>query len=259
MKAEEKEQVSPTKHEFHLHRKLFLLVFAVALLWQAVLGLNQWINGYAFELQSSFKAILTVNGETDNRQLNELGEKLNQNNDIVSVQLFSPQDAFLAVSKQNPQLVQALLLMGKNKMPAYFEITLTPQAIHNVVPFMENLAAEYSSLTPHYNAQHAQFSFYATTCAKLLRVLISVTLFIFLLFMFLIEAAPSDRVVSHSLGGAVSGVLAGILSALLMVGIIYPLGILSPTIAAFTTFEIQALLLAFCGLLGWSLSKWQRF
>ncbi len=257
--AKEQEQATQPKQIFRLHRKLFLLVFAIALLWQVVLGLDTWTHWYAQELQNSFKVILTVQGNLDNDKLSQLGDQLNRNNDILTVRLFSPQDALQTVMKQNAQLAQAVLLMGKNKMPSYFEITLSPRAINNLMPFMANLAAEYSLLHPHYNAEHAQFAFYASVCAKLMRVVMVVALLVFLLFMFLVEAVPSGRLVRHSMGGVVSGLLAGIFSGLLLAGLIYPVGYLAEALASFTTAGTQVLLVVFCGLLGWTLSKWQRF
>ena len=249
----------PPKHIFHLHRKLFLLVFAIAILGQSLLFVDLRLQNYYEELQKSFKVILTVNNTIDNNELGKIGDSLNQKTDIVSVRLYSPQDGLEKVRTQNPQLVDSLLLMGKNKMPAYFELKLAPQAIANVGPFVENLTAEYGFLIPHYNQEHAAYVFYAGICAKILRIALVCALGVFLLFMFLIEASYSARPLAHSWGGAVSGILAGVGAGVLLAALIYPTGFLAQAVWQFTTPAREILLLVFCALLGWTLSKWQKF
>ena len=130
------------KQVFRLHRRLFLLVFAVAVLLQSVVFVNMRLGNYYKELDSTFKVLLTVNSQAENETLEQIGESLNQKEDIQSVRLFSPEDALEVVRRQNPQLTEALLLMGKNKMPAYFELKLNYKAINNIRPFVDNLAAE---------------------------------------------------------------------------------------------------------------------
>ncbi len=249
----------PQKHIFHLHRRLFLLVFAIAVLWQALLLVDMRLSQYYRALESSFKVILTLDGKTDNAALAHMGETLNQKADVASVKLYSSQDGLEVVRKQNPQLAESLLLMGRNKMPAYFELRLTPPAVRNVSALLANLTSEYKGITPHYNAQHAQLVFVTGLCVKLLRMVMLFAVLLFLAFMFLIEAYPSRKRTSHVLSGMFSGVVAALGAFAFFAVLIYPTGFLSDTVQFFTTPMRQILLLAFCGLLGWTLSKWQRF
>ena len=175
------------------------------------------------------------------------------------VKLYSSQDGLEVVRKQNPQLAESLLLMGRNKMPAYFELRLTPPAVRNVSALLANLTSEYKGITPHYNAQHAQLVFVTGLCVKLLRMVMLFAVLLFLAFMFLIEAYPSRKRTSHVLSGMFSGVVAALGAFAFFAVLIYPTGFLSDTVQFFTTPMRQILLLAFCGLLGWTLSKWQRF
>lgn len=251
-------QAAP-KHLFRLYRRLFLLVFAIAVLWQGLLLVDTKLGQYHRALKDSFKVILTLDGQMTNEALSQMGETLNQKNDIAAVKLFSAQDGLEVVRRQNPQLVDSLLLMGRNKMPAYFEIRLTDTAVRNVQALLANLTAEYKGLTPHYNAEHAQLVFMTGLCQKLLRLSFWFAGLLFLAFMFLVEAQPVEKAKSHAPGGALSGVLAGVGAALFFVILIYPTGFLSAAVREFTTPERELLLLVFCGLLGWTLSKWQRF
>lgn len=252
-------KTSGSKHVFRLHRRLFLLVFAVAVLLQSVVFVDMRLGNYYREMDDNFKVLLTVNGETDNKELEQMGESLNQKKDIMSVRLFSPQDALETVKRQNPQLTEALLLMGKNKMPAYFELKLDYKAINNIRPFIDNLAAEYPALTPHYNFQHARLLFFTGLCAKLFHIAVIFAVLLFLAFMFLVEAYPANEVRAHYLGGAVSGVLAGLASCAFFAVLVFPTGFLVQAAGQFTTPGRQLLMLAFCGLFGWTLSKWQKF
>lgn len=258
LEEEEKAPAKP-KHIGRLYRRLFLLVFAVAVLWQTVLFIDMRLNDYYRQLADSFKVIFIVQGSPANSMLEQIGETLNQKEDVASVRLYSPADGLEAVRRQNPQLTESLLLMGKNKMPAYFELKLTDRAIGSVGPLVDNLASEYKTLSPRYNAQHAQLVFYTGLCAKFLRLALLFSALLFLFFMFLVEAYPSSSARAHHISGAVSGVLAGVCSCAFFAVMLYPSGFLSDAARLFTTPERQILVLAFCGLLGWTLSKWQKF
>ena len=253
----EMKEVHTPKQVGHLHRKLFLLVFAVALLVQGWLIIEKGLNDYYRQLADSFKVILTVDGPAEPAQLEEWGQTLNQKEDITTVRLLSPEDALAVVRHKNPQLVESLLQLGKNKMPAYFELTFKDKAIANIESLVDNLDGEYEQLTPHYDLSHAQLMFRVGLYAKLLRVLGALAVLGFLTFMFLIEAAPYEQ--QQAFSGLLSGLLAGVLSAVLVVVVVYPAGLLADMLTHFTTWPRQGLLVVFCGLLGWTLSKWQRF
>ena len=253
----EMKEVHAPKQVGHLHRKLFLLVFAVALLGQGWLVVEKGLSEYYRQLADSFKVILTVDGPAEPAQLEEWGQTLNQKAAISSVRLLSPEDALTVVRHKNPQLVESLMQLGKNKMPAYFEVTFTEDAIANVEPLVDNLDAEYETLTPHYDLVHAQLLFRAGLYTKLLRGLGALAVLAFLTFMFLVEAAPYTQ--QHALSGLLSGLLAGVLSGGLLLAVVYPAGLLTELFAYFTTWARQGILVVFCGLLGWAFSKWQRF
>jgi len=153
--------------------------------------------------------------------------------------------------------VESLLQLGKNQMPAYYEVTVKETAVANIEPLVDNLDEEYEDLTPHYDATHARLMWQVGLYAKLLRGLGALALLGFLTFMFLVEAAPYTQ--QQAFSGLLSGLLAGVLSGALWAVVIYPTGLLMDMLTHFTTWPRQGLLVVFCGLLGWTLSKWQRF
>lgn len=252
------EKTSASRRKRRLPVRLFLLTAAVAVLLQCVSFLQAQLGAYSRKLAEDFKVILVVKAQPSNEVLTQIGETLSAKEDIVSVKLFSPNDALSALEKKNPQLADALLLMGKNKMPAYYELTLNHKAASNADLFVGNLAAEYKDVSPKYNQAHAQMLFYTGLCYKFFNMAVALAVLLFLGFMFLVEAYPAGPV-SHAKGGAWAGVLAGVLSVAFFAVMLYPAGVLQPVFESFTSWERQLLLCAFCGLFGWTLSKWQKF
>lgn len=253
---EKKEERRP-KQIGHLYRKLFLLVFGIALLAQGLLWVEKGLSSYYAILKDSFKVVLTVNSQASSEQLEQWAQQLDQKPQVASVRLFSAEEALSVVHHQNPQLVESLLIMGQNQIPAYFELRIPDEAINNIRAFTDNLAVEYEDLEPHYNQQHARLLFYTGLYTKLLRVLGLLALLVFVAFMFLVEATPTEH--ANKWGGLFSGLLAGGLAGGLLGAVLYPTGLLAEVIRDFTTWPRQALLISLCGLLGWALSKWQRF
>lgn len=246
-----------SKHVFRLYRRVFTLVFAVAVLLQVVSFTQVQLKDYFTRLDSEFKVILTVDPEVKTEELTQMGESLSAKEDIVEVKLFSPADALAALQKKNPQLTEALLLMGRNKMPAYFELKLNYKAVNNIGPFVDNLAAEYPGLSPKYSPQHARTVFLVGLCLRIVNMAMAFALLLLVFFMFLVEAYPS---VSRHLGaGVFSGMLAAGASLIFIAALVYPSGYLLPALNAFTSVGRQVALFVLCGLLGWTLTKWQKF
>ncbi|MBQ8843609.1 MAG: hypothetical protein IJ016_02335 [Elusimicrobiaceae bacterium] len=243
---------------FRGYRRLFVLVFAVAVLWQAVSLLQKQLSAYHGQMVHSFKVILTVVQPQKNDVLAALGESLNGKEDILNVKLFSPQDAVAALKKKNPRLAESMVLLGHEQMPAYFELTLTNRAINNVRSFAQNLSAEYPQLSVKYSQAQADMAFYSGLCLRILNIACCLALTLFFVFMFMVEAYPL-RGKTHVAAAVVSAVGAGVLSFVVFLALIYPTGVLVPALQAFTSVERQLSLYVFCGLFGWTLGKWQKF
>ncbi|MBQ7908942.1 MAG: hypothetical protein IJ311_05600 [Elusimicrobiaceae bacterium] len=243
---------------FRGYRRLFVLVFAVAVLWQAVSFLQKQLWNYHSSLVRDFKVILTVVQEQNNEALAALGESLSGKEDVLEVKLFSPQDAVEALKQKNPRLAESLVLLGHEQMPAYFELKLSERAISNVRSISQNLSAEYPSLSVKYSQAQADMAFYSGLCLRILNIACVLAFVLFFIFMFMVEAYPL-RGKTHVAGAVISAVLAGILSFIVFVLLAYPTGLLVPALHTFTSVERQLCLYVFCGLFGWTLGKWQKF
>ena len=243
---------------FHGHRRLFVLVFAVAVLLQCVSFVQMQISNYHQALVQNFKLVLALTQPVDNPSLVALGDSLSSKEDITAVKLFSPQDAFEALKAKNERLTQALVVLGYEQMPAYFEVKLTNRAINNIRPFVQNLASEYPQLAPKYSPEQARLAFYSGLGLRTLNLGIVFALVLFFAFMFMVEAYPM-RGKGHLGSAVVSALVAGLLSLGFFALLTYPTGFLMPALQHFTSVERQLGILVFCGLFGWTLSKWQKF
>lgn len=241
----------------HLHRRLCLLVFALALLLQGLLSVEKSVGDYYQWLAQSFKIILTVEVPANQEQLTSWQAELAQQPEVDQVRVFSADEALAVVRHQNPQLVDSLLALGKNQMPPYFELVPKEQSFYNVGAWTDTLAAKYENLSLHYSHQQATLLFYTGLAAKLLRGLGILVLISFLAFMFLVEAAPYPQ--EHALSGFVAGLVAGLVAAGLLAAVLYPMGVLVDFWNYATSWHRQVLVLVFSGLMGWTLSKWQKF
>ena len=243
---------------FRGHRRLFILVFALALLGQAISLLQDKVSAYHQALVEDFKVILVVNTTADNEALTAMGESLSAKQDITSVKLFAPADGLAALQARNARLASALVTLGREPMPSYFEIKLSNRAINNIAAIAQNIAAEYPQLAIKYAPEQAQMIFISGILIRTVNMLTILALVLLLVFMFLVEAYPM-RGKAHLKGGVLAALLAWGLSFVLLAGLVYPISFLTEGFVTFTSVGRQIGLAVGCGLLGWTLSKWQKF
>ena len=240
------------------YRRLFVLILAVAVLWQAALFVQGQVSKYHQALAQEVRLLLAVTEPTANEQLAAWGESLSAKKDIVSVKLFSPQDGLLALQARNPRLATAVVALGREQMPAYFEVRVQEHTLPNIELFTQNLAAEYPKLTVRYSPEQARMAYYSGVCVHILRLAMILAAVLFFVFMFLVEAYPV-RGQTHTAAAVGYGALAGLVSLGIVALLIYPTGLLLPSLQQFTSPLQQAGVCVGCMLLGWTLSKWQKF
>lgn len=245
------------KNAVYFYRKICLLVFAMAMLWQGILLVDNYAKQYYAQLQGSFKMILTLPANTTDEELNKLGEKLRARVGVAAVGVFNSSAALAAVRRQNPQLVDTMLLLGTHKMPAYLEVYPNAKAVAGLQSFTDNLAVQFPQADVHYNAEHARLTANAGLFCKLLRLVEMVALLALLVFMFLVEAAPCRA--AHAGAGVFSGVVAAAGACIVGAGVLYLSGHLPEIWNHLFSAKQQVMALVMGGLLGWTLAKWQRF
>lgn len=236
----------------------FFFILAVALLWQMISLVQLQISNYHQTLANDFKVILSVSGPLDNETLTGIGEQINAMEEVQEVKLFSPQDGLKVLQGKNPRLIQALLALGREPMPAYFELRLNKSAIASVQALTQQLATQYPQLSVKYSQEQANWVLYSGLGVRTLNIAAALALVFFLIFMFMVEAYPVTDC-EHSLKSVWVGLLAGMLALGCLALLVYPTGLLSEDLRYFSTWERQVCLLVFCSLLGWTLGKWQKF
>lgn len=245
------------RHSAGLSR-LFILITAILLLGQVLSFLQLQISRYHRELSRDFKVILTVTEALDDKALHALQESLSSTAGVAQVQLFSAQDGLKALQRKNPRLTQAVVALGKELMPVYFELRLQPSVISHIRPFIQNLAVQYPQLSAKYTPEQADMILYSALCLRVLYIAAALAVVLLLVFMFLVEAKPV-RLPYATIRGAAMGVLAALFGLGLFAATVYPTGLLTSGLGEFTTWGRQALGLCLGGLLGWTFGKWQRF
>ena len=111
-----------SKHIFRLYRRVFVLVFALAVLLQAVNFAQLQLKDYFTRLNDDFKVILTVAPEVAQDELTQMGESLSAKKDITSVNLFSPADALVTahsgrrcIGRPSPVRKKSIMAMRTDK------------------------------------------------------------------------------------------------------------------------------------------------
>ena len=242
---------------FRIYRKIFLLIFAAAVLVQGVLLADNYAGRYYDTLKNSFKVLLPLQEELSESALKDLAAQLRRQEGIAAVEEFSSRDALGMVRRQNPQLADTLLLLGTHKMPAYLEVRLSDSALANITTFTESLAVQYPQVQVRFNQEHARLTANTSMFRNVFTLLQAVALFALLLFMFLVEASPVRA--GNAWAGVCSGLLAGVGACALMALLLYPTGLLPDIWRTLVSYKQQVVVLVFSGLLGWTFSKWQRF
>lgn len=240
------------------YRRLFVLVLVIALLGQLVSFIQLQVSNYHHTLAQQFKIMLTATEPLDSPVLAEIENKLGALPQVQRVKLFSVQEGLQVLKKRNPRLVQALVALGREPMPVYFEVYVTDATLHHIRPFAQQLAVQYPELSLHYSPEQADMAFYSGLCLRSINILAALVWVLLLVFMFMVEAYAL-RVQLPRTGAVVTGVLASVVAFGLVVAVIYPTGLLSDALRHFTSWERQAGQLVLGGLLGWTLGKWQKF
>jgi len=237
--------------------RLFALVLVIALLGQLIGFIQMQIGNYHRALLQDFK-LLAVAAPIDNKALATIEEDLNALPEVRQVKLFSPQEGLQHLQNRNPRMAQAMVALGRNPMPAYFEVRVHNAVLPHIRSFADQLSAQYTQLTIKYSAEQADMAFYSGLCLRTINILAAFVLVLLLVFMFMVEAYPT-RVSVPRTGAVVAGVLAGLVSFGLVAAAVYPTGLLAESLQHFTSWERQIGQGVLCGLLGWTLGKWQKF
>jgi len=118
------------------YRVLFLIVFAGALMAEALLFMRAQVREIALILKEDFRILVVVSekGKPDTAAIAEQLRALPGTKEVV---LISRADRLRKLKEEDPDLVGAVASMGANPMPDTFEAELSEAAIGNVNSWVE--------------------------------------------------------------------------------------------------------------------------
>ncbi|OGR90954.1 MAG: hypothetical protein A2V88_15640 [Elusimicrobia bacterium RBG_16_66_12] len=198
-----------------------------------------------------------VEGQAAPARLKVLEEKLRAQPEAAQARYVSPDEALAALKREDPEMVDAVALVGDNPLPGSFEVTPTAEALPRLVAWIDSVQglADWSDV--RWKSAQLQAILRARLYGHWMRLVLS-SLFCAAAALVLWALAASLRVPVRrgepALGAA--GAAGGALGLALSVLAAWPLhrdGILWDWPPLWT----QAAVIAVCAALGWSLSLWR--
>ncbi|ACC98769.1 hypothetical protein Emin_1219 [Elusimicrobium minutum Pei191] len=241
------------------YKRVFFLTLFVALLLQAFCFFYMQVRTVSETLIADFKIILTVSHGVTPARINEIGDALSANVDVVSLKFISADDGFQIIKEQNPKLAENFVFLGRKPMAEYFELTLSENALPEASAWItENIVKQIPDVTPHYKEEQALAAAYASNIVRALNLIAALTLVVLFSFVFFVEGysikTPGVRWPSVFIGILSFGISLGV-----FYGLLQPLKTIAGDFFVFTILEVQCIILFITALLGWVLSKWKRF
>lgn len=108
---------------------LFALGAGVGLAAQTLLFLERQSARVEAALSEDFRVVFFLRGAVDESRLRVLEERLLASPESADVRYVSPREALEALRREDPELVEAVALVGENPLPGAFEVRPAPEAL----------------------------------------------------------------------------------------------------------------------------------
>jgi cell division protein FtsX len=236
---------------------VFAFAAAVALAAQTLILVERQCRSLEAALSDDFRVVLFLRGPMDEGKRAILEEKLRALPEADDVRYVPPEEGLAAVRREDPELVDAVALVGDNPLPGAFEIKPRPQALPRLAGWLltvQNLA-DWSDV--RWKPAQLQAILRARLYGHWLRLALS-TLLCAAAALALwalgttAQARRREAAAALTAAGGLGGAAGLAFSALVS----WPLrrdGLLWAAAPAWT----QAAVAAACAVLGWSLALWR--
>lgn len=252
----EKEIKSPV---FKGAGRILFLTLAITLMMQGLSLIHVQLNTVSGVLSSDFKILLTLSTDATPALVNEMGSALTSASGVTSLKFISAQDAFEVLKGSKPDLASKFVFLGRNPMPEYFEIKLTPAATANIENWVaEHITTPFPGSAAHYKPEQAALVAYTSAMARFFNFLNLLALALFASFIFYVEAYFHKGDCARA-GGITVSVLAYGAGLLIIYALTHPLMLLGGRYWDFTTPARQIIIFLTTALLGWTFAKWKKF
>ncbi|MGB2579824.1 hypothetical protein AAIR98_001743 [Elusimicrobium simillimum] len=241
------------------YKRVFFLTLLIALLMQSFCFFYMQARQVSDVLHGDFKIILTLNSALTAQRVNEIGEALSNNGDVLSLKFLSADDAFELIKEQNPRLAENFVFLGRRPMAEYFELTVSDAVLSDIDTWIaDNITAQIPDVTHYYKSSAASAAAYSSRLIKFLNLVAAMMLVVLFSFVLFVEGY-SIKTVESRWGAAFIALLSYGISFGVFYQLLLPLKEVGGGFFIFTIVEIQCIIALAVALTGWVLSKWKRF
>jgi len=240
-------------------RTAWVFAFAVcaALSAQTLLMAEGQCRRLENALREDFRIMLFLRGEVPDSRLKILEEKLRAQPEVEAARYVSPEEALASLKRADPELVDAVALVGDNPLPGSFEVTPTSESLPRLVAWIDSVQSLADWSDVRWKPAQLQAILRARFYGRWMRLILS-TLFCVCAALALWALAVSLRaaagkgetalIAAGGLGGACGLAFAAIAA--------WPLR-RDELLWSWPPFWTSAAVIAACAGLGWSLSLWR--
>lgn len=243
---------------FRGYRRVFFLVFALAMLMQAAVFMQNRIAGALKLVNDDFKIVLALNN-ANTQQAKDFHLFLDGLNGVSSSAVIEPDTVLAALNnRDNSMSAQAV---NPDFLPAFFEIKVKQDVLLNPKAWVqENITDAGKDANVYYKEDQASLALYINAVNKFALIALLSSAFLLLAFGFFVEAYYTKiSSLLERLGGLFSALLAYALSAGAAFALAYPVNIINPAFK-YCLFNWPQLAVALlCLSCGWTLAKWKKF
>lgn len=241
---------------FHGYRRVFFLVFAIAMFMQTAVFLQSRTALALRLLGDDFKIVAVINNTSHEKAL--VG-KISALADVSSVNTVDPGKVLASFNGPGSSLpAQAV---NTDFLPAFLEIKVNRSVMLNPKLWIDkNINSMGEDIDTSYKEDQAQLAVYVNTVNRFALVALLLAAFSLLAFGFFTEAyytkitPKEDRIC-----GSVSALLAYLVSDVVVFLLAYPLGGVNPDLKYCLLSWQQAAVFLLCLSAGWTLAKWKKF
>lgn len=240
-------------------RVLWVFAFAAcaALAGQTLVLVERQCRSLESALSSDFRVVLFLRGEVPEPRVKVLEEKLRAQPESSAVRYVSSDEALAALRREDPELVDAVALVGDNPLPGAFEVRPAAEALPRLAAWIDSASglADWSDV--RWKPAQLQAILRARLYGHWLRLALSTLLCaaaaLVLWSLAVCLRAPARRAERQLAAAGALGGCAGLAVAALQA---WPLR-RDELFWSWPSFWTQAALIAACAALGWALSLWR--
>jgi len=247
-----------SKIVFRGYRRVFFLVFAIAMLMQAAVFMQNRIQNALKLINDDFKIVLVLNNASD-AQAKEFQSNVSNISGVSSIDIIEPNSVLASLNDAgNSMSAQAV---NADFLPAFFEVKVSQDVLLNPkVWVQDNINALGQDAGAYYKEDQAKLAVYINAINKFALIALLTAAFSLLAFGFFVEAYYTKiSPLNERFGGLFSALSAYVVSAGVAFALAYPLNAINPDFKYCLLNWHQLAVALLCLSAGWTLAKWKKF